>query len=215
MNIKPSQTVEEQGFEALQRLYALATDFHHDHGSVAARFLLGLYNGHRFPFDLTDLRLLEPDAFQDAMAVLVMDARLTRKEVHNYFGDGSKKFERLVQDWNVTDVARLKEMGDGSPTPRAQRGVLRHEDDVSAKLVTYGEAPGYRDVRLTFDCEVIGSDREDVGPVRICLSVSAEDGLSVMDHIKQVHQSAWRRGRPIDAKDHEVAPRWATSSATN
>lgn len=215
MQIKPSQSVEEQGFEALQRLYALATDFHHDHGCVAARFLLGLYNGYRFPFDLTDLRLLEPDAFQDAMAVLVMDARLTRKEVHNYFADGSKKFERLVQDWNVIDVARLKETGDGSPMPRAQRGTLRDGDDVAAILVTYGEAPGYRDVRLTFDCEVIGSDRVEVGPVRVCLSINAVDGLSVMNHIKHVHQFAWSRGRPIDAKEHEVAPPWAVSSAGN
>lgn len=207
---KTQQQVEEQGFEGLQRLYALATDFHHDHGRVAARFLLGLYNGLRFPFDLTDLRLLEPDAFQDAMAVLVMDARLTRKEVHNYFADGGKKFERLVQDWNITDIARLRETGDGSPTPRAQRGTIRHEDDLSAKLVTYGDAPGYRDVRLTFDCEVIGLDREDVGPVRVCLSINVEDGLSVMNHIKQVHQFAWSRGRPIDAKDDEHAPHWAS-----
>ena len=208
------QQVEERGFEALQRLYLLATDFHHDHGIVAARFLLGLYNGYRFPFDLTDMRLFEPASFQDAMAVLVMDGRLTRKEVHNYFADGGKKFERLVQDWNITDVARLREAGDGSPTPRAQRGTLRHEDDVSAKLVTYGNAPGYRDVRLTFDCEVIGDDRQDVGQVRICMSLNVEDGVTVMNHIKEVHQSAWRRGRPIDAKEYEQAPRWVSLAPT-
>jgi hypothetical protein len=209
------QQVEEQGFEALQRLYLLATDFHHDHGIVAARFLLGLYNGYRFPFDLTDLRLLDPASFQDAMAVLVMDARLTRKEVHNYFAEGGKKFERLVQDWGITDVQRLRETGDGSPTPRAQRGVIRHEDDLVTKLVTIGNAPGYRDVRLTFDCEVIGDDRKDVGQVRVCMSLNIEDGVTVMNHIKEVHQSAWARGRPIDAKADEQAPRWALSSATN
>ncbi|MFN4266371.1 MAG: hypothetical protein ACK4F8_11575 [Aquabacterium sp.] len=207
------QQVEEQGFEALQRLYLLATDFNHDHGIVAARFLLGLYNGYRFPFDLTDLRLLEPTTFQDAMAVLVMDARLTRKEVHNYFSEGGKKFERLVQDWNITDVQRLKKTGDGSPTPRAQRGMIRHEEDLSAKLVTIGNAPGYRDVRLTFDCEVIGSDRRDVGQVRVCMSVNAEDGVTVMNHIKETHQSAWSRGRPIDARPDESAPCWALFSA--
>ena len=208
------QRIEEQGFEALQRLYLLATDFHHDHGVVAARFLLGLYNGYRFPFDLTDLRLLDAASFQDAMAVLVMDARLTRKEVHNYFAEGGKKFERLVQDWNITDIARLRETGDGSPTPRAQRGMLRHEDDVSAKLVTVGNAPG-RDVRLTFDCEVIGSDRQDVGQVRLCMSINVEDGVTMMNHIRDVHQSAWSRGRPIDAKVDEHAPRWALWAATN
>lgn len=209
------QQVEEQGFEALQRLYLLATDPHHEHGGVAARFLLGLYNGYRFPFDLTDLRLLGPVTFQDAMAVLVMDARLTRKEVHNYFDEGSKKFERLVQDWNVTDVARLRETGDGSPIPRAQRGTLRHEDDVSAKLVTFGHAPGYRDVRLTFDCEVIGTDRKDVGQVRVSMSINVEDGVTVLNHIQEVHQSAWARGRPLDAKADEHAPRWALSPPIN
>lgn len=209
------QRIEEQGFEALQRLYLLAMDFHHDHGVVAARFLLGLYNGYRFPFDLTDLRLLDAASFQDAMAVLVMDARLTRKEVHNYFAEGGKKFERLVQDWNITDIARLRETGDGSPTPRAQRGMLRHEDDVSAKLVTFGNAPGYRDVRLTFDCEVIGDDRKDVGQIRVCMSLNVEDGLTVMNHIKDVHQWAWSRGRPIDAKETEQAPRWVLLAPTN
>lgn len=93
--------------------------------------------------------------------------------------------------------------------------MLRHEDDVSAKLVTVGNAPGYRDVRLTFDCEVIGSDRQDVGQVRLCMSINVEDGVTMMNHIRDVHQSAWSRGRPIDAKVDEHAPRWALWAATN
>lgn len=40
-------------------------------------------------------------------------------------------------------------------------GQQRADDelDFSAKLVTYGDAPGYRDVSLTLDLEPIGSDR--------------------------------------------------------
>lgn len=51
-------------------------------GNAAAKFLLGLYNGYRFPFDLTDLRVFDADNFADAMTVLHMDARRTWCEIH-------------------------------------------------------------------------------------------------------------------------------------
>lgn len=51
-------------------------------GNAAAKFLLGLYNGRRFPFDLTDLRVFDADNFADAMTVLQMDARRTWCEIH-------------------------------------------------------------------------------------------------------------------------------------
>lgn len=51
-------------------------------GIVMARLLLGLYNGHRFLFDLTDLRLLDGVNRQAALAVLRLDASSTRCEVH-------------------------------------------------------------------------------------------------------------------------------------
>nr|WP_315242139.1 hypothetical protein [uncultured Albidiferax sp.] len=51
-------------------------------GIRAAKFLLGLYNGPRFPFDLTDLRCFDPSTFQAAMVVLRMDAEHTYCEIH-------------------------------------------------------------------------------------------------------------------------------------
>lgn len=51
-------------------------------GNAAARFLLGLYNGYRFPFDLTDLRVFDADNFEAAMIVLIADARRTWCEIH-------------------------------------------------------------------------------------------------------------------------------------
>lgn len=51
-------------------------------GNAAAKLLLGLYNGTRFPFDLTDLRVLDNDNFEDAMTVLRMDGRRTWCEIH-------------------------------------------------------------------------------------------------------------------------------------
>lgn len=51
-------------------------------GSTCAKLLLGLYNGNRFPFDLTDLRRLDGTLLQAAMTVIHMDASRTWCEVH-------------------------------------------------------------------------------------------------------------------------------------
>jgi hypothetical protein len=51
-------------------------------GNTCAKLLLGLYNGYRFPFDLTDLRLLDARLFRAAMTVIQMDAQQTYCEVH-------------------------------------------------------------------------------------------------------------------------------------
>jgi hypothetical protein len=51
-------------------------------GSRCAKVLLGLYNGNRFPFDLTDLRCLDGNLYSAALAVIDMDARRTYCEVH-------------------------------------------------------------------------------------------------------------------------------------
>jgi hypothetical protein len=201
--------LEEEGFEALQRLYAESLSDTTE-GAVCARLLLGLYNGQRFPFDLTDLRVLPAAEFADAMRVIAMDARLTRQEVHEYFQAGSRKFEDLVRQHDVTDIVRLREHGDGTPTPPPQRGTLRHGDYVSAKLVGYGNAPGYRDVTLTFDCEVVGEEGRAVGPVRLQLNLNPTDGVDVMQHVQHVHAFAWRnleRG-PLDRRAGEHPPRW-------
>lgn len=65
---------------ALDTLYQLAKQ---DHGgsNVAVKFLLGLYNGTRFPFDLTELRRFDQGNMQCALRVLAMDWR-PQLEVH-------------------------------------------------------------------------------------------------------------------------------------
>lgn len=86
--------VRAAGIEALHRLMPVAQQ---DSGQSQriARFLLGLYNGSRFPFDLTDLRGLDYELFQDCMAVLAMDY-MPEMEVHRYFDDGGALFEQLA-----------------------------------------------------------------------------------------------------------------------
>jgi hypothetical protein len=65
---------------AVTELYKVAQG---DHGgsNVSARLLLGLYNGARFPFDLTDLRRLDLRNFENALQVLTMDYQ-PHLEVH-------------------------------------------------------------------------------------------------------------------------------------
>lgn len=202
--------LEEAGFEALQRLYIEAVDDVVEAGRTCARLLLGLYNCSRFPFDLPDLRTLPESLLEDAMVVLRMDARLRRREVHSYFDDGSFKFEALADAYRVHDIERLKATGDGSPRPRAERGTLCHEDRVSAQLVSCSEAPGYRDVTLRFDCEVVGHERQAVGPVRLEVCLGPADGVRVMEHVQQVQAFVWQHGNrpPLDATPGEQRPAW-------
>ena len=98
--------IELEGEAALRRLFNVAQG---DSGQCRyiARFLLGLYNGQRFPFDLTDLRAIDAELFDDCVALLKMDSQ-PRQEVHCYFEDGGRKFEQLAKEWNVLDVAALK-----------------------------------------------------------------------------------------------------------
>ena len=51
-------------------------------GNAAAKLLLGLYNGPRFPFDLTDFRVFDAENLECAVEVLLMDARHTWCEIH-------------------------------------------------------------------------------------------------------------------------------------
>jgi hypothetical protein len=72
---------------AVKRLYETVRAMPDTGGGIrCAKFLLGLYNGNRFPFDLTDLRCLDGELYAAAMKVLHMDARHTWCEVHVLLG---------------------------------------------------------------------------------------------------------------------------------
>ncbi|SOY77487.1 hypothetical protein CBM2589_U10004 [Cupriavidus taiwanensis] len=89
----------EAGIPALRRLFDIANGHSGQCRRVAA-FLLSLYNGQRFPFDMTDFRAVDQAIFEDMMLVLRMDKHL-KQEVHNYFDNGGKAFEKLADDWNL------------------------------------------------------------------------------------------------------------------
>jgi hypothetical protein len=63
---------------------------------------MSLYNGNRFPFDLTDFRALDTDLFKDCMTVLAMDYR-PRYEVHCYFKNGGNIWEAMARTWGFKD----------------------------------------------------------------------------------------------------------------
>ncbi len=75
-------TQEQQ--DAALRLYHLVKQHPGTSGgNGAAKLLLGLYNGRRFPFDLTELRIFDPQNLDAALTVLRMDASRTWCEIHD------------------------------------------------------------------------------------------------------------------------------------
>ncbi len=86
--------------EALRRLWDIANG-HSGQCRVVARFLLGLYNGPDFPFDLTDFRSLDRAIFRDCLAVLEMDYS-PEQEVHVRLGISGDRFAQLAKTWGIT-----------------------------------------------------------------------------------------------------------------
>lgn len=104
----------EQQRAAIAQLYeAVKRHVGTSGGNTCAKLLLGLYNGRRFPFDLTDLRLLDDSLFEAAMTVLRMDARGTWCEVHvlldAIYADGRYTGHELeLWAWNLRLKGRCK-----------------------------------------------------------------------------------------------------------
>lgn len=97
--------IRGKGEKALYRLLPIAQGHSGQCRHVAA-FLLGIYNGQRFRFDLTDLRCLDYEIFDDCMAVLRMDAQ-PMQEVHQFFEDGNALFEGLAERWGIKDYSNI------------------------------------------------------------------------------------------------------------
>lgn len=89
--------IREAGVQALARLVPVAL---RDTGQsrLVGRFLLGLYNGQDFPFNLTDLRNLDAGLFDDCIAVLRLD-NVPELEVQEYLPKGQMIFNQLREYW--------------------------------------------------------------------------------------------------------------------
>ena len=81
---------------------------------AAAGVLLGLYNGGRFPFDLTDLRVLDGEHLKAALEVIACDATRCQMEVHDWLNqlsgrtDFGQRFERLAHEFGCFKRGRCK-----------------------------------------------------------------------------------------------------------
>lgn len=113
--------------------------------------------------------------------------------------------ETYAQVKQIEQVASTVEAIFGGATEQESQDPV----DLSAVLVTYGDAPGYRDVSLVFDVSLIGEGKPK-GVHRIDLRIRPADGEQIMEQILAVHRFAWRSGKPLDKKPDEKCPRWVT-----
>lgn len=89
--------IRKQGREALFALLPVAQSDTGQSG-VVAKFLLGIYNGTRFPFNLSELRRLDRSLFNQCIQVLAMDFQPER-EIHECVNEGGRFFEELADTW--------------------------------------------------------------------------------------------------------------------
>lgn len=119
-SITHRQASATEPLHALTQFFILATCHSHSGARVAARLLLGLYNGTRFPFDLTDLRCLDSENLHLALTLLQFDAR-PQMEVHQWLNqmygrtDFGMRFEHLAHAWKLKGRCKKEHL---DPVPR-------------------------------------------------------------------------------------------------
>lgn len=108
--------------QALIQLWNVTQQHHGTSGArAAAGVLLGLYNGERFPFDLTDLRLMDAANLNAAMEVIQSDASRCQMEVHEWLNqltdrvDFGRRFERLAHEYRRKGRCKLAHLDPVSP----------------------------------------------------------------------------------------------------
>lgn len=170
-----------------------------------ADFLLAWWNaGSCGKFDLTELWAVDTEITVDMVTIFGFVARV--REYPDRLGY-SEQFEALVREWRPELVVRKAE------TAALEKASRKAEDvgqvDMLAMLVTYGCAPGYRDANLVFDLKLL----DGVGAqFRADLRIRPQDAESIVRHLRDVHELAWRQGSPLDAEPGEKRPAWINRS---
>ena len=81
---------------------------------ICAGILLGLYNGSRFPLDLTELRGLDSELRDAAFEVIRADASHCQMELHQWLNkitgrnDFGQRFEHLAHEYTCFKRGRCK-----------------------------------------------------------------------------------------------------------
>ncbi|MFM0671560.1 DUF7673 family protein [Paraburkholderia sediminicola] len=154
-----------------------------EQAETVAEFLACLYNGTDYRFDLTALRALDDDIFDQCLAVLRLDHRPT-VEVHGYFPGGEQRWQQIITRWNL----------DKRPAPKP---APVHGERYQARYVTNQEAPGYRDMTL-----VVAIDGDPARQLPIELDFSAGDSERIAAILSTC--IAGRGGRVSGTKGHST-----------
>lgn len=189
-----SRAAQAAAAQALERLLDIAET--RDSGQVArvARVIASLYDGMNYPLDLFELRALDV-ALSDDILLCVDALRWGLADLYKLVPDGQRRMEAVIKSWGVAPP--------DPPMPNDW-------SNLNARLVTFGSAPGYRGVNLSFECRVL--DASERGRMyRLRLSLDAADSAAVADQIISVHRFAWRTPGelPLDAISGEEPPVWA------
>ena len=105
---------------------------------AAAAVLLGLYNGSRFPLDLTELRGLDSDLRTAALAVIESDASHCQMEVHEWLNrlsgrrDFGQRFEHLAHEYTCFRRGKCKRDFLVAVQPERLRLIFRDEQHQEA-----------------------------------------------------------------------------------
>ena len=95
----PAQAPAPEKLMALENLWRHAQGFG-SQSKITALFVLGLYDGERFAFDLNTLRDLPSHVVLDCLVSLHMD-HASRTNVAQLLGVHADKFERLAKAWGL------------------------------------------------------------------------------------------------------------------
>jgi hypothetical protein len=93
--------IQERAMTALQRIVQ-AIEANPGAGQTGrlVRFLAGVYNGHEYTFDLTDLRVLDTDLANACIDYLNYD-RLSKAEVHSHLPDGGRQMQWFIAQHGI------------------------------------------------------------------------------------------------------------------
>lgn len=96
---------QEQHKQALTKVLKMALD-DCGGGRVCRDFLLSLYNGHAYPFNLNGLRNLDGGLYAACITIMNVDCRPNPvMEIHEWFTNGNEVFNKLKASRAIADKA--------------------------------------------------------------------------------------------------------------
>ena len=129
-----TQEIMERARTALERMVK-AIEEHPGTGQARrlVRFLAGVYNGHDFPFDLTDLRALDLELANGCIDYLNYD-RLAKAEVHTHLPGGGAQMQTFLKRHGIRPSPHFSDREEHEPRLYAMAERLDRDLDELLKL---------------------------------------------------------------------------------